>query len=93
MKLGMANRIKSAVKKHRQSLKRRARNQHVRSSLRTIIKKFHALIESNDTEGASTALRDVVRTLDKAATKGVIKKRTASRRVSRLSIMVHKLQA
>ncbi len=85
----VASRLKSALKKHRQSLKRRARNQNVRSSLRTLIKKLRAEIEGNDRESAIKTLRSVVRSLDKAATKGVIQRRKASRLASRLSKRVY----
>lgn len=81
----MANRIKSALKQHRQSLKRRARNVHVKTSLRTLIKKLNAQIEAKDAAASQALIAEVNKALFKAATKGVIKKKTASRYVSRLS--------
>lgn len=85
----MAKRIKSAIKRHRQSLKRRARNQGVRTSLKRIIKTLNSQVESGDREQAERTLRDAVRSLDRAATKGVIHRRKASRLTSRLSKKVH----
>lgn len=81
----MALRIKSAKKKHRQSLKKRARNNFVRSTLKTKFKAFHLAIEENDKDRSNQKLREVISALDRAATKGVIHKRNASRHVARLS--------
>ena len=81
----MALRIKSAKKKHRQSLKKRARNNFVRSTLKTKFKSFYAAVEEKDKDKSTEKLREVVSALDKAATKGVIHKRNASRHVARLS--------
>lgn len=86
----MAERIKSAIKQHRQSLKRKARNQKVRGTLRTITKKLYSQIEGGEKDGALNTLKSVVRSLDKAATKGVIHKRKASRLASRLSRRVER---
>jgi len=87
----MAKRIRSAVKKHRQSLKRRMRNVAVRSRLKTMVKKLRAALEARDLQRAQEALRVVVSTFSKAASKGIIHKRTASRHIARLSKKVHEL--
>src|SRR3954464_13928186 len=75
----------SAIKRHRQNLKKRAVNKEARSRLRTLIKKARQAIETKDTDQISTGLRDVSRALGKAVTKGLVKKNTASRWLSRLS--------
>ena len=75
----------SVVKRHRQSLKRRARNVETKSKLRTLIKKARQAIELKNSEGASAQLRLVDRELGKAVSKGIIKRNTASRWLSRLS--------
>ena len=89
----MALRIKSAKKKHRQSLKKRARNRFVKSSLRTKTKNFLQAIEANDREGANSMLAGLISAFDKAASKGVIHKRNASRNVARMSRKLHLLSA
>ena len=75
----------SAIKRHRQSLKKRAVNKEARSRLRTLIKKARQAIEKKDTEQISNGLREVSSALGKAVSKGIVKKNTASRWLSRLS--------
>lgn len=89
----MALRIKSAKKKHRQSLKKRERNNYVRTTLKTKTKLFNAAIEEKDIEKANERLKDIVSAYDKAATKGVIHSRNASRHISRFSKKVHNLSS
>ena len=78
---------KSAKKRIRQSEKRRQRNQNIRSRARTIVKKLrHALASPEDSEETKTArFRDAERALRRAASKGVIPKRRASRQIGRLA--------
>ncbi|HKY07247.1 MAG TPA: 30S ribosomal protein S20 [Candidatus Binatia bacterium] len=75
----------SAVKRHRQSLKKRARNIETKSKLRTLIKRARHAIEMNNRDAAATQLRAVDKALGKAVSKGIIKGNTASRWLSRLS--------
>ena len=75
----------SVIKRHKQSLKRRARNIEARSKLRTLIKKIRQAIDSKNSENAADQLRAVNKALGKAASKGIIKNNTASRWLSRLS--------
>lgn len=86
----MANH-KSALKRIRQTKKRTIRNRYIRSTMRTHIKRVRTAIDEGDKAAAQTALADAVRNIDKAATKGVIHKRQASRRVSRLTVAVNKM--
>lgn len=79
----MAN-IKSQVKRNRQNEVRRVRNKSVRTALKTSGKKVRAAVESDD-ESTQGLLRRSARELDKAAAKGIIHKRTAARRKSRLA--------
>ncbi len=85
----MANH-KSAEKRIRQAPKRAARNAMIRKTMRTFIKRVRAAVESKDGETAKVALAEAIRKIDKAATKGVIHKNQASRRVSRLTKLVAK---
>ncbi len=86
----MANH-KSAEKRIRQTSKRTARNRYVRSTMRTSIKKVRLAVESGEKATAAEALVAAVREIDKAASKGVIHPNQASRRVSRLTVLVNSL--
>lgn len=74
----------SALKQMRQSLKRRARNRHTMSALRTQIKKLRAALDKGET-AAAQILSETVSAIDRAAKKGTIHVRTASRYKSRLA--------
>ena len=89
----MAERIKSGIKRHRQSLKKRERNTVIKSDLKTQLKKFESALESNDVSLAQQTLRETEAKLRKAASKGVIKKETASRKVSRIAKKVAALHS
>ncbi|HAS89412.1 MAG TPA: 30S ribosomal protein S20 [Desulfovibrio sp.] len=86
----MANH-KSALKRHRQSVKRNLRNNMVRTRIKNVVKEVRAAVEANDTDLAATSLRRATSILDKAATKKVIHARTAARRIARLSAAVNKM--
>jgi small subunit ribosomal protein S20 len=75
----------SVIKRHRQSLKRRARNIETKSKLRTMIKRARQAVASKSLETASIQIRAVDKALGKAVSKGIIKRNTASRWLSRLS--------
>jgi small subunit ribosomal protein S20 len=83
----------SAMKRHRQSVKRNLRNKAVRSTVKTIIKKVETAIASGNKEDAGKALLEVTKALNKAASKGVIHRNTASRNISRLTRKVNALPA
>ena len=84
----MAN-IKSAKKRILVSRTRADRNKAIRSGVKTAIKKVYAAIETGDKEAAKAALNDATVTIDKATSKGVYHKNTASRKVSRISKAVN----
>ena len=81
----MGLRKRSAQKEHRQSLKRRERNRFVTSTLKTKLKRYSGALEGEDMEKSQSLLKELVSLTDRAATKGVIHKRKASRYVSRFS--------
>jgi len=83
----------SAKKSLRQSLSRRERNRSQRSSLRTIIKKFLAAVDSGELQTAETAFRLAVKRVDQAAAKNLLHKNKAARTKSRLSTRLKKLQS
>ncbi len=80
----MANH-ESALKAHRQSLRRRDRNRSNRSALRTTIKKFnHALAEGTTTDSA-VSISGLYAAVDKAVRNGILSKNAAARQKSRLT--------
>ena len=81
----MALRTKSAQKRHRQNLKKRDRNRFVTSTLKTKLKRYSEALGNEDLEKSQALLKELVSLTDKAATKGVIHKKKASRYVSRFS--------
>ncbi len=72
---------KSAKKRARQNLKRRARNRHVTSGIKSAVKS----LRTATVEEAPAALRHAEATIRRAASKGVLSKKQASRNVSRLA--------
>ena len=87
----MAN-IKSAIKRARQSVKRRAHNVAIRSRLRTHIKNVVKAIETGKSEAAQAAYQLAQPIIDKAANKGFIHKNKAARHKSRLVAAIKKLK-
>lgn len=83
-------RIKSGVKRHKQSLKRRIRNRHVRSTVKTAVKDVRSEIARGPGEKSAEILSHAASILARAGSKGVLHKKTASRKVSRLAKAVHK---
>ena len=86
----MAN-IKSAKKRILTNQKKAARNQAIKSAVKTEIKKVRTAVEAGNKEEAAKALLAATSAIDKAESKGVLKKNTASRKVSRLALAVNKL--
>jgi small subunit ribosomal protein S20 len=82
----------SAIKRHRESLKRMARNRQVKSRIRSLVKKVRGAIATKDKAGASSQLKEINRVLDKAVSKGILPRNAASRGISRLARAVHQLQ-
>ena len=84
---------KSAIKQDKQSKKRRIRNTRTKSYVKTMIKSVRKAVDENDANGAAQALAKAIPALDKAASKGVIHKKTASRKISRLTKSVNTLSS
>ena len=80
----MAN-IKSAKKRVLVAETRTARNKAIRSKVKTSIKKVEAAITAGDKAAAQASLVNAISEIDKASSKGVYHKNTASRKVARLS--------
>ena len=86
----MAN-IKSAKKRILVDRRNAERNKAIKSKVKTSIKKVDAAIAAKDKDAAATALTAAISEINKAASKGVFHKRTASRKISRLTIAVNKI--
>ncbi|MFA5388128.1 MAG: 30S ribosomal protein S20 [Candidatus Omnitrophota bacterium] len=76
--------LHASYKDIKQSAKRALRNQSVKSDLKTETKKFLDLVSSKKMEEAKTQLKYLVSQIDKARSKGIIPRNTASRKKSRL---------
>lgn len=85
----MAN-IKSAEKRAKVIAKKTAFNRARKSQMKTYIKRFEVALENGNYDDAKELLKVVERTLDKAASKNIISKNAASRKVSRLSKRLNK---
>ena len=79
-------------KSARQSVRRYHRNRSVRSTTRTIIRKALDLADSGDPAAAEPAIRQAMSILDKAVQKGILHKKNASRRKSRLAARLNRLR-
>ncbi len=82
---------KSALKRIKQNEKKTERNKHVRSTLRTFIKRVREAVAAKDPARAKESLAAAIPVIDSAASKGVIHRSNASRNVSRLSRLVNTL--
>lgn len=80
---------KSALKRHQQSLKRKAKNAAVKSAIKTVTKKVRDNIKAGNIGEAKKALSSAAILLDRAVSKGVLHRNNASRKISRLSISVN----
>lgn len=87
----MANHA-SAVKRNRQRIKRTARNRAAKSELRTEIKKARTAV-TGTAKDAAALVKEAVSALDRAASKGTIPAKRASRVKSRLALALRKAQA
>lgn len=77
----------------RQSEKRRTRNRHVKSTMKGYIKKFLKSIDEKNVDAAKDNLHTAIVSIDRAASKGVIHKNNASRKISRLQRKFNDLSA
>ena len=84
-------RHKSTEKRARQNKKQYQANRAVKSSVKTGVKNLLAVIEAKNQEGSASQLKKVISTLSKAASKGMVHKKTASRRISRLTKRTNKV--
>lgn len=88
----MANH-KSALKRARQNEVRRMRNKSTKTRIKNIVKDVRLAVSEKSEESALTKLDTAKSIIDNAAKKGVIHKKSASRKISRLSKIVNAISA
>ncbi len=88
----MANH-KSAIKRARQNEKRRMRNKSTKTRIKNIVKSVRFTVSEKSNEAALAELNIAKSTIDNAAKKGVIHRKAASRKISRLSRLVNTISA
>ena len=88
----MAQRHKSAIKRHRQSLKRADSNRVVRTHVRRVVRELRETIARKELDDAQRQLQGVMKTVNQAVTKGVLHRNNAARRIARLSSQVTALR-
>ncbi len=88
----MAN-IKSAKKRIKVIEKKTLQNKMVKSQMKTATKKVVAAANAADKAAAKETLINAMSTIDKARSKGVLHRKTASRKIARLSKLVNKVEA
>jgi len=86
-------RHKSTEKRARQNTKIYHYNRAIKSSIKTRIKNLLVVLETKNNEDAHSQLKKVISSISRAVSKGIIHKKTASRRISRLTKMVNRLLA
>ncbi|MEQ8605076.1 MAG: 30S ribosomal protein S20 [Marivibrio sp.] len=88
----MANH-KSAEKRIRQTAKRRTRNMARRNRIRSSVRKFEDAMKAGDAQAAQAAFAQAMPELHRGVTKGVLHKKTAARKLSRLQKRLKALEA
>jgi small subunit ribosomal protein S20 len=85
----MAKKKRSVLKRQRQEIKRRARNKMVISKIKTLIKKTKDAVLNNNPE-FDKILKETIKEIDKAVSKGIIHKNNGARKKSRLFRFIKK---
>jgi len=88
----MANH-KSAEKRARQTVVRTERNRFYKTRIKNLTKAVRVAVDAGDKEAADAAFKDVNKNFHSYATKGILKKNTAARRISRLAKLVNSVAA
>ena len=83
----------SALKRDRQNEKLNLRNKAVRTRIKGIVKKLRASVVENDKEAVAGGLAEAEKVISSAASKGVLHRNTASRKISRLTKLAHTVLA
>jgi len=84
---------KSAIKRARQNKVRRLRNKSYRTRVKNVSKEVRSAVMENSLEVAQEKLRNAVSIIQKTASKGVIHRNTAARKISRLYRLVNQISS
>ena len=84
---------KSTIRRARQADRRHERNRATMNAVKTLIKRVHVAAADKKVGDAKSLLREAASAIAKAASKGALKRNTASRRVSRLTLRVNALSS
>jgi small subunit ribosomal protein S20 len=84
--------MKSAKKRLRQNVKRNLRNRIRKTALRTQMKKFFGALEEKNVQSSEEQLRVAIKKIDKCASKGILHKKTADRKKSRLTKKLNQIK-
>ena len=87
----MAN-LESSKKRIKTNVKRQQKNVSVKTAIKTAVKKVEQAVAEGDLETAQASFSEVVSALDSAATKGTIKRNSASRKKSRLAKKINAIE-
>ena len=80
--------IEQQKKRVRTASRERLQNLRYRSTVKTLSRRLEAAIEGGDSNVAETEYRELVRTLDKAVSKGALHRNTAARRKAQAARLV-----
>ena len=83
----------SALKRAKQNEKRSLRNLHIKTTVKSSIKKVRETIKEKDVGGAQKALLETIPLIQKARSKGVFHRNTSARKISQLTLKVNALKA
>jgi small subunit ribosomal protein S20 len=83
----------SAIKRARQNEKKRQRNLHVKTTVKSSIKRVRTAIDEKNPEAAQKALREAIPLIMRARSKGVYHRKNSARKISRLAQQVNTLKA
>ena len=78
--------IKSAKKRVLVAARNTERNKAIKTNLKTVLKKFEAACDNGDKALCQELYRETVKTIDQAVIKGVLKKNTAARKKSQMTL-------
>jgi len=82
----------SAIKRAKQAEKKRLRNLHIKTTVKSSIKRVKMAIERKDVEGAQKALTKAIPLIQRARSKGVFDRNASARKISRLNREVNALK-
>lgn len=84
---------KSAQKRMKQSRARHVRNRHIKTTIKTMVKRVREAVQEKDAARAREALTQAIPIIHKAVSKGVLHWRNGARKISRLTKLVNSVES